>query len=186
MYAKPFDFDWSGNQTREMKVLFQLSNALKFYANMGILPTSNPVRPVINRRSKRVAGWFKKRGNNVSVEISAWLIRDNSFQEIENTIKHEIAHAIAWYCYGKDCGHNHLWRAIAISIGDDGARCYDSKKVVNNNNFKYTLVTDCCGMKVGRTRITANVRKGIERGTRTFSCCSAPRRERTIKIIQNY
>lgn len=41
--------------------------------------------------------------------------------EIDDTILHEIAHALV----GKEHGHNQVWRAQAIAIGCSGQRCHD-------------------------------------------------------------
>jgi len=49
----------------------------------------------------------------------------NDEARVENTIRHEIAHAL---CDRKDM-HNAKWRRKAIEIGCDGERCYDSNKV---------------------------------------------------------
>jgi len=47
--------------------------------------------------------------------------RSATDEAIEDTILHEIAHALV----GKDHGHNAVWRAQARAIGCSGARCHD-------------------------------------------------------------
>jgi len=184
----PFDFDWSNYDNDERSVLTQMRKAIKFYVDMGVLSASHFCK--IDHRSTKRAGAYSPRRK--VIKIASWLFRSNSAQEVESTIKHEIAHAIdidnfgIQYSGGKRDLHGRTWKAIARAIGDDGERCYDSNTVNNDTAFKYTLRTNCCGMEIGRSKMTERVRRGFERGSRTFSCCNAPRSERTVTIIDNY
>ena len=63
----------------------------------------------------------------------------NSEKSVENTILHEIAHALT---PGK--GHGPVWRAKAIEIGCDGKRCYSSEKIATPD-AKY--VAECPNCK---------------------------------------
>jgi predicted SprT family Zn-dependent metalloprotease len=59
------------------------------------------------------------------------LVELNTEARIENTILHEIAHALV------GCGHGHdlTWKRMALAIGCDGNRCYSEKntQVVRGN-----------------------------------------------------
>lgn len=68
-------------------------------------------------------------GSKKLITLSKHFVLHNTAEEIKNTIVHEIAHAID----NEDRGysnHDGRWKAIAIALGDDGSRCYDSEKVV--------------------------------------------------------
>jgi len=56
------------------------------------------------------------------ISLSKVLVELNPIEQVQNTILHEIAHALA----PLGSGHNEVWRKIAISIGDDGGRLYDN------------------------------------------------------------
>jgi predicted SprT family Zn-dependent metalloprotease len=59
------------------------------------------------------------------ITLSAPIVRLNEVSEVRATILHEIAHALA----GKKAGHGPEWKTIAVRIGDDGERCYESASV---------------------------------------------------------
>lgn len=185
---KPFNFDWSNYHNDERTVVEQTRKAIQYYKDMGVIDSTTTCR--INHRASRKAGTYCYVTQVVT--IYAWLFRNNSAQEVENTIKHEIAHAIDIHNYGiryrgsKRILHGHTWKAIARAIGDDGERCYDGKTVKNDaKKHKYTLRTQCCGYETTRQRLTTRIRRSIESGSAVFSCCNRPRSERRIIIIEN-
>lgn len=68
-------------------------------------------------------------GKQRKIGLSKYFVLHNTAEEIQSTILHEIAHAID----NEDRGysnHDDHWKTIARLLGDDGARCYDSEKVV--------------------------------------------------------
>ena len=76
---------------------------------------------------------------------------DNFFQ-INDTILHEIAHALSYKIHGRrGMGHCKRWVHVAKSIGCNGIRCYDSSQV-KSIEHKYTLVCDTCGAENPRHR----------------------------------
>ena len=56
------------------------------------------------------------------ISLSRELVKLNDEAKIENTILHEIAHALV----GRNHGHDNVWRQKAIEIGCDGNRCYST------------------------------------------------------------
>ena len=181
----PFNFDWTGFGSNEDKTMEQMFNALKFYKNMGVLDLRYTCR--IDRRTSKRAGVCNY--GKCFIGVSHWLIRDNPLQEVENTIKHEIAHAIAITQFGREHGrgHGYVWKTIARAIGDDGERCYSSATVKNTTKSKWTLKTDCCGSEIKRHKLSEKMKRGVTRGTVYATCCKhLPRDERRVRIIQNY
>jgi predicted SprT family Zn-dependent metalloprotease len=74
-------------------------------------------------RSKTVLGKCNFRKQIIYVSKSLAEINDRD--RTENTLKHEIAHALAgaWH------GHNRVWRQIALNIGCDGKICASQSEI---------------------------------------------------------
>lgn len=70
------------------------------------------------------------------ISLSEPLTRVHTEAVVRNTILHEIAHGLV----GGGHGHDAVWRAKARSIGCDGKRCYDPKKV---GTVEYLWVGTC-------------------------------------------
>ena len=64
------------------------------------------------------------------ITVSRHLAALNSYEEVLDTILHEIAHALALIEHGEDCGHDPRWQAIARRIGARPERCFDTTEVV--------------------------------------------------------
>jgi len=80
---------------------------------------------------------------------------DKIHTRIKNTILHELAHAFCVHVYGikHGRGHGSNWRSIAIQIGNDGKRCFETE-TVNLPKSKYTLICDTCGRQTPKHRKT--------------------------------
>lgn len=75
-----------------------------------------------------------------TIFLSRRLTLDNSVEEVENTIKHELAHAKSYILHGRaGCGHGALWKTMCLETGAKPERCYDSDKVNNTAKPKYFL-----------------------------------------------
>jgi predicted SprT family Zn-dependent metalloprotease len=59
------------------------------------------------------------------ITLSAPLVLLNERERVEDTIRHEVAHAIA----GARAGHGPLWKEACYVTGARPERCYDSKEV---------------------------------------------------------
>lgn len=57
-----------------------------------------------------------------TISLSRQLTVLNDLPQVQNTILHEIAHALV----GSMNGHNDVWRSKAVSIGCNGQRCTNS------------------------------------------------------------
>lgn len=79
------------------------------------------------------------------ISLSKNLVLLNNLYEINNTILHEIAHALA----GNRAGHGREWKQMAKSIGCSGQRCYDSS-VVSKPKHKWIGICPNCQREVKR------------------------------------
>lgn len=105
----------------------------------------------------------------------------NKFEDIRNTLLHEMAHAFCVRIYGRQAGrgHCHKWRSIARQLGDSGERCFNSEKI-NLPQTKYTGKCPSCG----RERPFARKPK---RSYACGKCCNGVYQyEYKMEIIQNY
>ena len=68
-----------------------------------------------------------------TVELSRDFVRLNERSEIEDTIRHEIAHALV----GPGHGHDAVWKRMAVRCGANPRAC---KRVDKQAKGKYTLM----------------------------------------------
>lgn len=85
----------------------------------------------------RLTGWTVALDNSVArfgvcryrtktISLSRRIVELNDEAEVEDTIRHEVAHALA----GSDAGHGPEWRAACLRTGARPFRCYDSSAIV--------------------------------------------------------
>ena len=60
------------------------------------------------------------------ITLSKYLVDLNSETRVQNTILHEIAHALV----GGGHGHDNVWKRKALEIGCDGNRCYTENNTI--------------------------------------------------------
>ena len=80
------------------------------------------------------------------ISLSKVLVELNSEDKVRDTILHEIAHALA-PC---GAGHGPVWRAIAVSIGCNGRRCFGQE--VTRPAPKYRGTCPSCRRVIFRHR----------------------------------
>lgn len=102
-------------------------------------------------KDKRTVGWC--RHHLKQIEVSKYYI-DSHPDEIEDTILHEIAHALV----GSRHGHDHVWRMKCIEIGANPTRTTDV--AVYNGDFNYTVTCLECGTKWGKHRLRSGFLQG--------------------------
>ena len=90
-----------------------------------------------------------------TIKLSRALTLLNEEETVEQTILHEVAHAL---CSPWD-GHGPQWVRMARSIGCTGSRCYDSSQVVQPP-APYKAVCATCG----------TVHRAYKRRTRATAC----------------
>jgi predicted SprT family Zn-dependent metalloprotease len=83
--------------------------------------------------------------------------------DIEDTIRHEIAHAIAYHHFHSK-GHDTAWKKVAEQVGAQPNRLRDAS-TINITPPKYTLSCGTCGATMYRQRIPRS-------GAACSNCCS--------------
>lgn len=110
--------------------------------------------------AKTRAGWCLG-GKHKVIGLSKHFVLNNTAEEIKNTIVHEIAHAIDNEIRGKS-NHDDHWRSIALALGDDGHRCYDSTKVAMPvGKYLYVCPEESCKREVRYHKRKSNTACGV-------------------------
>lgn len=132
---------------------------------------------------KRAAGLCSK--NDKTIYISKWLLDQNLNKslEFENTIRHEIAHAIEFELRGES-DHGRLWKFIARQVLCTAERCYKSEQIGVTETTKYTLICDTCGKQSPSHKIK-------KRKSACGKCCNEHNFGRysekyALRQVQNY
>lgn len=145
---KPFNFVWKDSSTKSKLEIVeeQMRKALDFYE------LKNWKSEFDNAKKRAGCCSYMTR----TISLSKHFVQLNSFEEIEGTIKHEIAHALGHIHFGAS-GHCKRWKRVAIAIGDDGQRCYDSKKV-SMPKGKYVFACMNCSKEVTYHKKTTTIK----------------------------
>ena len=73
-------------------------------------------------------------------------------KDVEDTILHEIAHALSFLKYGKKgTGHGVFWKQMCRKIGAKPNRIHQGVVEYPNNHYKYS--STCCGHTWGMHRM---------------------------------
>lgn len=81
-------------------------------------------------RAKRRAGCCHY--STKTITLSRYYIVHNTYEEIKDTILHEVAHAIC----GSGVGHGPVWKQVCIRIGAKPKRCYDNTVVMPTGRWQ--------------------------------------------------
>jgi predicted SprT family Zn-dependent metalloprotease len=110
-------------------------------------------------------GWsYKFNNRKVSLGVCKWGYKGKSVEislpwieanptltwEMEDVIRHEIAHAID-YEIRRTSYHDTAWKRICVQIGADPSRLYDNPDA-NKPKGKYTLKCPKCGIETPKHR----------------------------------
>jgi predicted SprT family Zn-dependent metalloprotease len=115
-----------------------------------------------NKRLKKSFGRCSIHGE---IELSSHFVQNGSEEDIIDTIKHELAHFIA-YCKTGRLGHCRTWKRIFLAMGGTG-EVKSRKKGLPSQ--KYGIACTECGHICG----TRHVRK-LELRRFTSKCCKKP------------
>ena len=89
------------------------------------------------------------------ITLSKWYAELNNEEEVEDTILHEIAHALAWI-NDRCTGHNATWKKWARKVGATPKACSKSNLAQPKNHYKYEQT--CCGTTYKRHRLRKNAK----------------------------
>lgn len=114
---------------------------------------------------KRAAGLCSKREK--TIYVSKWLLAQNLNKslEFENTLRHELAHALDFEIRGTS-DHGKVWKAIARKVLCTAERCFTSEQISVTATTKYTLVCDTCNKEIKMHKINTT------RPRACASCCN--------------
>ena len=139
----------------------------------------------INNRFKNTFGrvTINHLSNKVEkVEFAAVLLDSNNDAEIMDTIKHELAHVLAFLFDGQNHGHDSTWKNIFLSLGGSGDVHFSQKEFFGEDvdkAYKYTAYCSKCGKFIqGFARAGKVVKQPQLYKTK---CCRA-----IVKIKQNW
>jgi SprT protein len=89
-----------------------------------------------------------------SISLSRYFVQANSPERVEQTIRHEVAHALA----GPGAGHGPEWKRQCQIVGFTGGRTYDpAETVMPPAAWKGTCG---CGQTWTRHRLSARAKQG--------------------------
>lgn len=72
--------------------------------------------------------------------LSENYVFNNDETLVEDTIRHELAHAFSHFLYGyAGSGHNHLWRHVCVQVGARPQRCKSNEDGLTPTEGKYVL-----------------------------------------------
>ena len=80
------------------------------------------------------------------ITLSEWYVELNEEKDVEDTILHEIAHALSWVRYGREGkGHGRLWKKVCVESVAIPQRLHQGVIEYPNNHHKYV---DTCGCDI--------------------------------------
>lgn len=109
-----------------------------------------------SRTTRRLGAVAYRRGDGqpVYLELSTHMLRHVSWEQVTDTILHEIAHIIA----GPKAGHGTEWKRVAARIGATPQTC---TKALPPEAYKYQAECTRCGHVTGFSRMTARWRMEV-------------------------
>jgi len=109
--------------------------------------------------SQRRFGLCKFRNKEICLSWKLTIM--NSDEEVNETILHEIAHAL---CPPR-AGHGRLWKEMAVRVGASPTRCYGSSVTAPKLRFQATC--PLCGREFTKSRLP---KRGGKRVADSFWC----------------
>ena len=87
------------------------------------------------------------------ITLSKWYVELNEEEDVEDTILHEIAHALTFLTYGREGkGHGVLWKRMCRKIGAKPNTTHQGVIEYPKNHYKYS--STCCGHTWGKHRMS--------------------------------
>jgi predicted SprT family Zn-dependent metalloprotease len=122
-----------------------------------------------------------------TIYVSIWYLEQHLDKawRFENTIRHEIAHAIDFEIRGTS-DHSNSWKRIAMQVLSMPERCVPlGGEATNKKTSKYTLICDNCGKETARHKKITRLKHACG------VCCDAHNHGRytekfVLRQVQNY
>jgi len=134
-----------------------------------------------NGRFKTTLGRVSYSGYGIEkIEFSKYLLEHGSYEEIMNTIKHELAHAFVYLDTGKTQKHNAIFKAKCYELGlDENGAAAVSKVETAVPQAKYSIYC------VEENKIIAYRHRAckVTAHPELYAC---PHCQSNIKVVQNY
>lgn len=136
-----------------------------------------------NGKTRKTVAWIKP----YCLEFGKVILSVEKYETFEQTVLHEIAHAIANKKYNDDCGHDERFKEVCEEIGcyESGAttnesdimetheKIKSSSKSNSTNTKGYRVVCKGCGEKLSHYKTKCQTVKNIENPTNsryTYMC----------------
>jgi predicted SprT family Zn-dependent metalloprotease len=109
------------------------------FEKAGIGPVPVPALEVSGKKVRKMGICYYPGGRyrNGRIQVFAYVVSAWNEEEMLNTIKHEVAHIIAYYFGSK--GHDKIWKNVFIAIGGSGNRFASSKPLHPDNMRSYKI-----------------------------------------------
>lgn len=108
-----------------------------------------------HRFGKRVTGLVRNRGRHTII-IDEQIVDDNGRESFFDTVRHELAHVIAYVDNGKSSpGHGRLWKEWARRLGADPSACHNKKQ----QDYDYYIACPDGCFENGKHRRSKTVKK---------------------------
>lgn len=106
---------------------------------------------VLNQRMTSRFGLCKY--HRKEIHLATWLVQEAPWSEVEDTIRHEVAHAAA----GHPHGHDQVWMNAARRLGARPQRCgpgpvWKQHAPAARRPAKWIVTCDTCGQRFMRRR----------------------------------
>lgn len=114
-------------------------------------------------------GYEEADGNHV-VLINEKIWEGGKYEEFIDTVRHEVAHAIAYAMHGTSQKHNHHWKALAAKLGADPKSCHNKHE--KEGDYLYACPNGC--WETIKTRRSKKIKRPWSRGRYCKTCDATP------------
>jgi predicted SprT family Zn-dependent metalloprotease len=115
-------------------------------------------KPPKQQFGKRLSNLSQRFGHH-TIAINAKILEEGNRDGFIDTVRHELAHVVAFAKYDGSQGHNNNWKNVAVELGADPSSCH-SKKSTDHN---YYIGCPNCGTKTGRLRRSKVIKQPFNR-----------------------
>ena len=128
--------------------------------------------PVVLTNANRAAGSLRSQENKGMDNLRFNLefntkVMDMDWEEMEDTIPHEIAHLVDKVVHGKSSNHGPRWQRIAKRLGSTAKRTHSVKIAASRRQRRFCYVATC-GTEIELTTVMHNkVQRGSVRVLRS-------------------